>query len=79
MTPLTVRLYADGPGALEVEELVVADVAEARSWASAQIAASQILRRARIFDARTLLSEVGFRINRPIGGGFRRPPRALSG
>ena len=71
MTPVTVRLYADGPGALEVEELVVVDVAEARSWASAQIAENKTFSRARIYHGQTLLSEVGYRINRPLGGGLR--------
>lgn len=71
MTSLAVRLYADGPGALEVEDLVIVDVKAARSWASARIAENKTFSRARIYHGQTLLSEVGYRINRPIGGGLR--------
>lgn len=60
MQTFTVHLYADGTSPLRTEQLVVADAQQAREWATNRLAASQTLKRARIYDDARLLSEVGY-------------------
>jgi len=64
MQTLTVRLYADGLKPMRTEGLAVFDAAEAREWANDKVRHSQIFTRAQIYSGETLLSEIGYRINR---------------
>jgi len=69
MPTLTVRLYAECAHPVQTQDLSVISAAEAREWANGKLRNNPGFTRAQIYAGETLLSEVGYRINRPDRSG----------